>query len=140
MQNFLTYLLPAILLLLSCSDDDMSFDPLNVNSWVGQYEIDTIGSEPVTCDEEFLNGEVITISSDGTYSVVSICNGDTVNEGTYTFSLGVFSLFVSTRIQDPEDLPEFEMQIFDDQAGRITIYRCSRGADSCIIRKGSRLN
>ncbi len=128
------------LIILSCSDDEMAFDPLSVNSWIGQYEIDTIGSEPVTCEEDFLNAEVISINTDGTYSVVSLCNGDTVNAGNYQFSLGVFSLFVSTRIQDPEDLPEFEMQMFDDQSGRITVYRCSRGTDSCIIRKGTRIN
>jgi len=124
----------------SCSDDDgIEFDPLALGTWVGQYEIDTIGVEAVTCDDSFLNGEIISINSDNTYSVVSICTDVALSEGTYTFNKGLFSLFTSDRIQEPQDFVDFEMQIFDDREGRVTIFLCPPQTGSCGIRKGSRL-
>ena len=137
-------ILPVLCLLgsmfWSCSgDDEISFDPLALGTWIGQYEIDTIGVEPVTCEDSFLNGEIISLNTDETYSVVSICDDVAISEGTYTFSKGLFLLFTSDRVQEPVDFADFEMQIFDDRDGRITIFLCPPQTGSCGIRKGSRI-
>ncbi len=130
----------SFILLWGCSsEDEPQFDPLNLDAWLGEYEIDTIGTSAVSCEDDFLQGELLTLGADGTFQVISLCSGATLTEGSFSFQRGLFSVFASDRVQTPEDFPEFEMQIFDDQEGRITIYRCPFRVGSCTIRKGRRL-
>jgi len=122
-----------------CSDDD----PLSVNDlgfWVGEYEIHTIGGEPVDCEVIFRIPETIVITNDNRFQVLSRCGeGGVLVEGDFGFDQGVFDLFVSTNVQEPDDIPEFQMQIFQGSAGDVRIYRCANRSSTCSIRLGNRI-
>lgn len=123
----------------ACQSDDESVpNPLQVETWIGEYEIDTIGINPVGCSIEFQEGELFALNRDETFTITSTCTDNLIADGSYTFEKGVFQLFVSFRVTEP-DRPEFELQIFDSQDGRITMYRCLPNFGECTIRRGRRL-
>lgn len=125
---------------MSCSnDDDTSLDVNTVDFWIGEYEIQVIGGDSVDCNVIFLLPETIIISPDR-FQVVTDCeDGGVLIEGSYTFDEGLFELFVDNITQEPEDLPEFEMQIFEDENQNVRIYRCIHESGSCTLRLGKRV-
>lgn len=126
--------------LVSCSDDDSSLSVNDLEFWIGEYEIHTIGGEPVDCGVIYLIPETIVITSDSRFQVLSRCDeGGVMVEGDYTFEEGLFNLFVSTNVQEP-DIPEFQMQIFEGDNGDVRIYRCANRSSNCTIRLGNRIN
>ncbi|MEM9324480.1 MAG: hypothetical protein AAGA85_02445 [Bacteroidota bacterium] len=133
-------ILAIAIVFISCSDDEGPVipDPNALETWLGSYQIDTIGAEPIDCGIEFLQGEIITIQGDETFDIESTCTGATLADGTYEFSDGIFLLYISFRITEP-DIPEFELQIFNAPGDRVRMYRCAFGTGNCTIRKGDRL-
>ena len=140
-MRYLNYIVVGLLvvLLCSCSGDDEAVTVNDVGFWIGEYEIQRIGGEPVSCDVFFLLPETIVIDGDG-FRIDTPCeDGGTIIDGTYDFTDGLFELFISGIIQDPIDLPEFEMQIFQEENGNIRIYRCVYQSGNCTLREGIRI-
>lgn len=126
-------------LLLACgNDDDDTTDLFALETWLGAYEIDTIGVAAVDCQLEFLHGEIITLKDDFTFTIESVCTGAVLADGLFEFSGGIYSLFISFRVSEP-DRPEFDLQFFEEENGRIRIYRCTSESGNCVVRKGFRV-
>ncbi len=135
------FVMIATVMTLACDEDKSgNFDTFSLEYWIGSYQIDTIGGQAVDCNVIYLQEELITITTDFRFTVESLCTGQILTEGDYEFDNGLFLLFVDWRVQEPEDQPEFDMQIFQDDENRIRLYRCSPATGSCTIRLGKRIS
>lgn len=127
--------------LFACSSDDETLSVNDLSYWVGEYEINVINGQDVDCGVIYLIPETIVINPDGRFQVLSRCDdGGVMVEGDFEFEEGLFDLYVDWVVQEPLDLPEFEMQIFQDNDGGVRVYRCSALTGSCTLRSGQRIN